>query len=52
MNEKSDIERLREILNKLAENINILDVKDKLILQKLSEEMDKLVLDYIKNNNY
>jgi len=52
MSEKGDIESLRTTLNKLAENINILDIKDKQMLQKLSEDMDILILDYIKNNNY
>lgn len=52
MSEKSDIEDLRQILNKLTINIDILDINEKLILQKLSEEMDTLILDYIKNNKY
>lgn len=47
---KSDIESLREILNKLSENMDVLDEKGRQLLQKTSEEMDKLLLEYMTGN--
>lgn len=47
--EFKELEKKREVLNELAENIDILDMKEKSILKQVSEEMDILILDYIKN---
>jgi hypothetical protein len=47
---KSDIESLREILNKLSENMDVLDEKGRQLLQKTSEEMDRLLLEYMTCN--
>ncbi len=47
--ELNSLEKKREILNKLVENINILDGEGKSLLQQVSEEVDMLILDYIKN---
>lgn len=44
------LEKKREILNKLVENIDGLLERDKFFLQQISEEMDILILDYIKNS--
>jgi hypothetical protein len=46
-----DLEKKREVLNKLAENIEVLDINQKNILQQISEEMDMLIIDYINNSN-
>lgn len=46
----NDIEYIREILNKLAENMDVLKEKDRQRLQKISEEIDKLILDYLKKH--
>lgn len=46
-----DLEKKREVLNKLAENIEVLDINQKNILQQISEEMDRLIIDYINNSN-
>lgn len=48
----SDLEKKREALNKLAEKIGDLNEEDESLLQKISEEMDMLVIDYLKNNDY
>lgn len=45
------LEKKREILNELVKNINILDYEEKKFLQQISEEVDKLILNYIKNYN-
>lgn len=47
--EFNELEKKRGLLNEIAENIEILDIKEKSILQQVSEEMDMLILDYIKN---
>lgn len=47
--EFKELEKKKEVLNELAENIDILDMKEKSILKQVSEEMDILILDYIKN---
>lgn len=44
-----ELDEKREVLNELAEKIDILDMKEKSILQQVSEEMDILILEYIKN---
>lgn len=46
--EIKDIEQMRKILNKLAENIDTLNEKDRQELQQISEAMDNLILEYIK----
>lgn len=45
------LEKKREILNELVKDINILDHEEKKFLQQISEEVDKLILNYIKNYN-
>jgi archaellum component FlaC len=47
--ELNNLEKKREILNKLVENISNLDNEDKSLLQQVSEEVDMLILNYIKN---
>jgi len=43
-----EIERKRELLNHLLEDREQLSQKDKALLQQISEEMDELILAYIK----
>lgn len=50
MEEKlNNLEKKRELLNNLVENIADLNGEDKSLLQEISEEMDILILDYIKS---
>ena len=46
--ELNNLEKKREILNKLVENIDDLDAESKILLQEISEEVDILILEYIK----
>jgi len=46
----NNLEKKRAILNKLVENIDDLNDDIKSSLQQISEEVDILILDYIKNN--
>lgn len=41
-----EIEKNRDILNKLAENINLLNAEEKMDLLRISQNMDELILKY------
>lgn len=48
----NDMDNKREILNKLSKNIDSFNENDKNLLQQISEEMDKLILEYIEKQDY